>query len=196
MQKLKICGIRTEESYKICVDSGIDYIGLNFCNKSHRKIKKNGFLSNLDRKNTKLVGVFMQNSINEILEITNIYKLDIIQVYDTNLISNLKKKLQGDNDIWLSMHCFDKLIDNVNLILFDNKNPGTGLKLDINKTKTICDKINTPFGIAGGINAHNILEFKTNFPNATVLDLASGVEKNKEFFKTKFNKIIKLFYGK
>lgn len=79
----------------------------------------------------------------------------------------------------------EKLVDLVDLFLFDASNPGAGKTIsDFSKLEQaidFCRENKKKFGIAGGINTENISKFREQFPDAELLDTASGVEKDREF---------------
>ncbi|WP_028392996.1 phosphoribosylanthranilate isomerase [Bacillus cihuensis] len=81
---VKICGLSTLEAAQTAIDSGADYLGFIFA-ESKRKvtpIKAREIISNL-KGNAKKVGVFVNESVEEISRIAEYAGLDIIQLHGT-----------------------------------------------------------------------------------------------------------------
>ena len=193
--KLLICGIKYIKDLQVCINAGVDYIELNFYNKSKRCCKNGDILNlinDIDLKNSKLVALFYQNTIEEIDEALKLYKINIIKLYDYNLIEKYYNKyttilgISGYNEDVKKAKC-DKILIDASL--------GAGFVMDYDNLTKIISKINKPFGIAGGINESNIVSFKNKYPNADFLDLASGVEENGLFSEDKLYNLVKLFNG-
>ena len=86
MTKIKICGIKTLKDALTAIDSGADYLGFNFYPKSVRFIEKTAcaeFTSILKREHPqiKLVGVFVNSSVEEIKDILQTCHLDLAQLH-------------------------------------------------------------------------------------------------------------------
>ena len=86
MIKIKICGIKTLSDALAAIDSGADYLGFNFYPKSIRFIKKDAcaeIASVLKREHPhiKLVGVFVNSSVEEIKDILQTCHLDLAQLH-------------------------------------------------------------------------------------------------------------------
>ena len=93
--KIKVCGLSNTEEVKTCVQHGANYCGfiLNYP-KSHRFIQfeKAKELTNIEKKNTKYVGVLV-NPKNEELEKFSKLNIDYFQIYgnyNEKLISDIK----------------------------------------------------------------------------------------------------------
>ena len=186
--KLKICGIKNVSDLEYCINKGIDYIGINFYPKSTRYCKNGdilNYLSSFKLKNTKLVALFVNNSVSEINQILNQYPFTIIQFCGQNLLPAYKSKYE----IWMSVNTnnYKQYLD-CNKFLFDNSH-GSGILFD-----QIIPNINKPFGIAGGINPQNIKNIKHKYQNAEFLDIASGTEENGVFSNFKIDQLISEMY--
>ena len=86
MTKIKICGIKTLNDALAAIDSGADYLGFNFYPKSVRFIEKSAcaeITSVLKREHSqiKLVGVFVNSSVDEIKDILQTCHLDLAQLH-------------------------------------------------------------------------------------------------------------------
>jgi len=82
MIKVKICGITNLEDAQMASKSGADAIGFIFSKKSPRYIKKDvakKIISELDPFLIK-VGVFLDQTKEEVLDIAQSLKLDILQL--------------------------------------------------------------------------------------------------------------------
>jgi phosphoribosylanthranilate isomerase len=86
MTIIKICGIKTLKDALAAIDSGTDYLGFNFYSKSVRFIEKSPcaeITSVLKREHPqiKLVGVFVNSSVDEIKDILQTCHLDLAQLH-------------------------------------------------------------------------------------------------------------------
>ena len=86
MTIVKICGIKTLKDAQAAIDAGADYLGFNFYPKSVRFIEKTAcaeITSVLKREhpNIKLVGVFVNSSVEEIKDILQTCHLDLAQLH-------------------------------------------------------------------------------------------------------------------
>ncbi len=86
MTKIKICGIKTLKDALAAIEAGADYLGFNFYPKSVRFIEKSAcaeITSVLKREHPqiKLVGVFVNSSVEEIKDILQTCHLDLAQLH-------------------------------------------------------------------------------------------------------------------
>ena len=86
MTKIKICGIKTLPDALAAIDAGADYLGFNFYPKSVRFIEKETCaeitsILKIEHPNIKLVGVFVNSSVDEIKDIMQICSLDLDQLH-------------------------------------------------------------------------------------------------------------------
>ncbi|MDR3593614.1 phosphoribosylanthranilate isomerase [Clostridium sp.] len=204
MIKIKICGITNEKEIEYLNILKPEYIGFVFA-KSKRQV--NGKIAkelsnNLD-KEIKTVGVFKDNSIDEILEVMKEVQLDIIQLHgkeDENYINYLNENLKKSTKIWKALSIKDienvknytsnnysetnRLIDN---FLIDGDNPGSGETYSLENISKYFDEYyklinlensNTNennFFLAGGITPENVIE-RIIKANPIGIDVSSGVE--------------------
>lgn len=200
MIKIKICGITNEKEIEYLNILKPDYVGFLFT-KSKRQIDVNKakILINLLNKDIKTVGVFKDNSINEILKVIKDINLDVIQLHgeeNENYISSLKCSFNKEIKIWkaLSINNIeqienynlknnnreDKLVDN---FLIDGSNPGSGETFSLEKIKDYFGKQSLKntnnkknnFILAGGLSPENIVE-RIKKANPIGIDVSSGVE--------------------
>ena len=81
MTKIKICGIKTLTDALAAIDAGADYLGFNFYPKSPRFIEKNACaeitsILKTEHLQIKLVGVFVNASVEEVKDILDTCSLD------------------------------------------------------------------------------------------------------------------------
>lgn len=86
MTIIKICGIKTLPDALTAIEAGADYLGFNFYPKSVRFIEKSTcaeIISVLKREHpqVKLVGVFVNSSVEEIKDILQTCNLDLAQLH-------------------------------------------------------------------------------------------------------------------
>lgn len=189
MVKVKICGITNKDEIEYLNILKPSYAGFVFTkSKRHVNIGEANYLIRLLDKSIKTVGVFKDNSIDEILEALMFVPFNIIQLHgkeDIKFIKELKERT-NNVEIWKALSINDKkIIDEffihnstslVDMFLIDGDNPGSGETYPIEKLKEILNKYdNIEFFLAGGINSENvkdkILEIKP-----FGVDVSSGVE--------------------
>lgn len=205
MIQVKICGITNKKEIEYLNILKPEYIGFVFT-KSKRQISgeaANELCLNLNRE-IKKVGVFRDNSIEEILAVLDKVNLDAIQLHGSEneeFITLLKKGINKSIKIWKAISIKDgeilkkyiagnkkddegdKLIDN---ILIDGENPGSGETFSLKNigeyfkdNDEIANGGNSikqyNFFLAGGITEENVLD-RIADANPIGIDLSSGVE--------------------
>lgn len=178
---IKICGITKLLEIDYLNELKPDYIGFVFA-KSKRQIsgREACILKEKLSKDIKTVGVFLNNTEEEILKVLDDVELDVIQLHgdeDNKFIDSLRKKIKCD--IWkavaiLSEEDMKKALEyNVDTLVLDGSNPGSGVVFDwtaLNKLDA-----NKRIFLAGGINEENVLDgIKKVNPDG--IDTSSGVE--------------------
>ena len=178
---IKICGITKPKEIEFINELHPDYIGFVFA-KSKRKVtgKEASTLAKTLDKSIKTVGVFRNNSIEEIEEVLKFIDLDVVQLHgseDEELIKELKSK--GNFKVWKAISIgedFDssKSLDySVDAFLLDGSAPGSGKRFKWDLVDK--SKFNKKFILAGGINEDNVEEGIKLF-NPDGVDVSSGVE--------------------
>ena len=181
--KVKICGITNLLDAKNCEMLGVDMIGFIFYKKSSRYINLDSSLKIISKLNNKIkkVGVFVDEDIEVINDMSHILKLNYIQLHgdeDNEYIKKIKtptiKALNG-NDINLDSKIkeFSKpefiLLDNINK---DSKG-GSGEKFDWKNILNLDNK--EKLILSGGLNEKNIINaMKTGIK---FFDFCSATEK-------------------
>ncbi len=156
MIEIKICGITNKEEIEYLNILKPEYIGFVFT-KSKRQVtaeQAHELSLKLDKK-IKIVGVFKDNSIDDILDVIKEIPLDIVQLHgkeDEKFILLLKKSINKSIKIWKAIsindvesikkyigsnkhlacneNSGDNLIDN---FLIDGDNPGSGEAYSLEK---------------------------------------------------------------
>ena len=207
--KIKICGIKNIKTLECCIENKVDFFGMIFYKKSPRSIKiqeAQNLINYIQNKSIFSVGVFVNEPINQILQVIKKLKIDYVQLHGEEncaYINELKKetsiKIIKNIPIKYSEDFLNtKKYSNVDMFLFDYKPSKDELPGGNAKTFSwdlISDiKIDKPWFLSGGINIHNINEIK-NYTIPYGIDISSGVE-DKPGFKNN-NKITSLlkFYG-
>lgn len=193
MVKVKICGLRRIDDIEFINKLRPDYAGFVFA-ESKRQVDINlayKLISKLD-KNIKTVGVFVNESIDKVLNTAMTLKLNILQFHGDETMDYIKHF--KDFIVWkaIRVKCksdIEKInqydVDAVLLDSFTTGNyGGTGRRFDWDILREF--KINIPVILAGGLNASNIEDaIKKVKPYA--VDVSSGVETegHKDFNKIK-----------
>lgn len=185
MTKVKICGITNYEDAIGAVNLGADYLGFNFYKHSPRHIEKLKAKEIIEKlpKGVKKVGIFVNENISKIKEITSFCKLDMIQLsgdenpaFILNLRKALKKKIiksiriKNKDDVDISKDY------NADYIMLDSFKEGfyggTGKTISSILINGISKK---NLFLAGGLNASNVnLAVQKIHPHA--VDACSGIE--------------------
>ena len=174
MTKVKICGLSTPEAVATADEAGADYIGFVFA-KSKRQVslEEAHELAKGVTGRTKIVGVFVSPSLEELEEAIGQVPLDIVQIhgtFDEALIPKISvpviRAIQiSDSD--------SQVKSQADYLLFDAPIAGSGQTFD---WQLLADKqIEQEYFIAGGLTVDNVAEAKETF-QPYALDVSSGVE--------------------
>ena len=174
MTKVKICGLSTAEAVETAVLAGADYIGFVFA-KSKRQVslEQANELARLVTGKTKIVGVFVSPSLEELEQAIAQVPLDIVQIhgmFDEALIPKISvpviRAIQlSDGEAQVSSQA--------DYLLFDAPVAGSGQTFDWDLLKD--QKIQQNFFIAGGLTVDNVHQARETF-QPYALDVSSGVE--------------------
>ena len=183
--EVKICGLSNAESVERCVELGADYCGfiLNYP-KSHRFIQldKAKELTNIEKKNTKYVGVLVNPKIEELEKFSKL-NIDYFQIYgkfNEEFYYNIKKRfnkklilaiqVKNEKDVF-NYKQLEKVAD---IILWDSSGFELSLKWNFDWIKPI--QSNVAKMIAGNINVDTL---KKIFNYADIVDVSGALETNK-----------------
>ena len=174
MTKVKICGLSTAEAVETAIQAGADYIGFVFA-KSKRQIslEQAHELARLVTGPTKIVGVFVSPSLEELEQAIAQVPLDIVQIhgtFDEALIPKISVPVI--RAIQLSAQ-ESQVSSQADYLLFDAPVAGSGQTFDWDLLKD--QKIQQDFFIAGGLTVDNVHQARETF-QPYALDVSSGVE--------------------
>ena len=174
MTKVKICGLSTVEAVETAVLAGADYIGFVFAeSKRQVSLEQAHELAKLVTGKTKIVGVFVSPSLEDLEQAIGQVPLDIVQIhgmFDETLISKISvpviRAIQlSDQEA--------KVTSPADFLLFDAPVAGSGRTFDWDLLKD--QKIQQDFFIAGGLTVDNVRQARETL-QPYALDVSSGVE--------------------
>lgn len=208
--KVKMCGISKVETIPAVVEAKPDYMGLVFApSKRQVTVEQAKILieelhkqciNHYDTKVVKTVGVFVNETLDNLVRIADTANLDAVQLHgdeDEAFIQSLKERTNVE--VWKAIQIrtaadTEKWIDSsADMLLFDayhkDERGGTGEVFDWSSL----DAFERPFMLAGGIDSTNVARaIRTVRPYG--IDTSSGIETNgvKDDEKiTAFTKIVK-----
>ena len=195
--KIKVCGMRDKENIESLIALKPNFMGFIFYNKSKRLVTD--FPKVKIPSTIKKVGVFVNETIEEVLNFVEKYQLDCIQLHGDESPEYCKKLLNSHlersrkiNSDYVKLGIikafsvdenFDfnttKQYENCcNYFLFDTKGNdygGNGIKFNWEILQKY--KGNIPFLLSGGISAKDVNEIKKiNHPQLIGVDVNSGFE--------------------
>ena len=197
--KVKMCGISKVETIPAVVDAKPDYMGLVFAS-SKRQVtveqaktlaeelhkqyaaRYNSGADQSDTDEIKTVGVFVNETLDNLVAIANEVNLDVVQLHgdeDETFIQSLKECTNVE--VWKAVQIrsaadAEKWIDSsADMLLFDayhkDERGGTGEVFDWSSL----DEFERPFMLAGGIDSTNVARaIRTVRPYG--IDISSGIE--------------------
>ena len=195
--KVKICGITNYDDATVAIDLGADLLGFNFYPKSPRYVTKERAEEIISQLPAFIdtAGVFVNASIDEIHETSDVCSLDWVQLHGDEdpefcrslLSHNVKTmkaiRVKDQTDIERADQFFT---DAILLDAFDpDKYGGTGLTLDWNVIGHMAKRV----FLAGGVNPDNAA--KAMKLGVYGIDVCSGIEA--EPGKKGHNKMKRLF---
>lgn len=179
---IKICGITLLETASQAKECGADLIGFVFApSKRQITLKKAADICR-NIKGIGKVGVFVNSSLSEVINIANTCRLDFVQLHGSESpeycrqvgVPVIKAFRVDDNFAPDSADMF-----NAAYILCDSFVPGiqggSGISFDWQKAKSSLARLKTPVLIAGGLNPGNV-ETALTLLNPAGVDVSGGVE--------------------
>ena len=208
--KVKMCGISKVETIPAVVEAKPDYMGLVFApSKRQVTVEQAKILieelhkqciNHYDTKVVKTVGVFVNETLDNLVRIADTANLDAVQLHgdeDEAFIQSLKERTNVE--VWKAIQIrsaadVEKWIDSsADMLLFDayhkDERGGTGEVFDWSSL----DAFERPFMLAGGIDSTNVAR-AIRTVRSYGIDISSGIETNgvKDNEKiTAFTKIVK-----
>lgn len=184
--KLKVCGMRDPENILQVAELQPDYMGFIFYEKSKRYVGKEFKIPTQLSKNIRRVGVFVNESTENMLSLARLHKLDFIQLHGDEPVKQcweLKQEKFGVIKVFSIYEHFsfakvEPYKKEVDYFLFDTKSSlygGTGKTFDWNLLNGYDQEI--AFFLSGGLSAGNIQAARNSDSwNLHAFDLNSGVE--------------------
>ena len=192
--KVKMCGISKVETIPAVVEAKPDYMGLVFApSKRQVTVEQAKILieelhkqciNHYDTKVVKTVGVFVNETLDNLVRIADTANLDAVQLHgdeDEAFIQSLKERTNVE--VWKAVQIrraadAEAWIDSsADMLLFDayhkDERGGTGDVFDW----SCLDTFERPFMLAGGIDSTNVARaIRTVRPYG--IDISSGIETN------------------
>jgi phosphoribosylanthranilate isomerase len=184
MTIVKICGIKTLKNALAAIEAGADYLGFNFYPKSIRFIEKSTCAEitsvlKPEHPHIKLVGVFVNSSVDEIKDILQTCKLDLAQLHGdetpetfSQLVPHAFRAFRGipeSNAGYERNEVPAMLIDAAVKGVYG----GSGVTADWTAAAELAKKY--PLLLAGGLTPENVADAVRQVQPWGV-DVASGVE--------------------
>ncbi|MBI2436166.1 MAG: phosphoribosylanthranilate isomerase [Candidatus Magasanikbacteria bacterium] len=182
--KIKICGITNIEDARQIALLGVVYLGfiidvpLSPRSNTIDTASKIIFELKKEFSKIKVVGVFVNKSIEDILVAVDLCKFDVLQLHGDETLEYCQKLKQHTNlEIWKAViikniedvEYAQTYVTKVDKILYDS-GKGSGTQIDFELLKNVDVDI-----LAGGLGVENILDaIKTVNPG--IVDVNSGVE--------------------
>ena len=214
--KLKVCGLTKMDQIQELISLNVDFLGFIFYEKSPRFVLNHLSLVEISEINHQgKVGVFVNETVEKILEISEKSNLNFIQLHgdeDEEFIKRLRQSLSKNIKIIKVIRIgndFEKFKNEISKIsnlksqisnlLFDTDSKafgGTGKTFDWQILNEI--EIPIPYFLSGGISLENIHQLSTINQQPLALDINSKFETepgSKDLEKIKnFTQIVKKIY--
>ncbi|MEC3841462.1 phosphoribosylanthranilate isomerase [Bacillus amyloliquefaciens] len=190
--EIKYCGIRSKRDYELAAASEADYLGFIFAASKRKvtpyEVRKWKQEIRTDKKH---VGVFVNETIENIAQIASELSLDVIQLHgDESPEDALRLRPLVRSEIWKALHHgegtlrqMDQFAPAVDGYVIDSSvkgmRGGTGIAFSWTRVplyRKRAQNENKRCFIAGGVNPETITDLLKSGPCG--IDLASGIEKN------------------
>ena len=193
--KVKVCGLNKKQNILDVIAAGADLIGLIFFDKSPRSVEKGDVDKSFIRElSIKKVGVFVNATEDQVVEIALNYQLDFLQLHgdeSPQLCKNLKERgykiLKAVSVFTESdLNQISDYEDKIDYFLFDTKGKnrgGNGVKFDWDILRNY--SLKTPFLLSGGISLED-----ASAVSSLDLHKLEGVDINSGFESSPGNKKI------
>lgn len=180
--QVKICGIRSLMAAQTAIYAGAKFLGFNFVPRSKRRISPEFAKQIITqiKNQVQIVGVFQNQSIDEVNKVVGFLDLDYIQLHGEETqgyIDELEKPviktlaLEADFDLNKAVGNIKKY--KVPYFLVDRVKQGKGKMLNMEKLNLLCRSYK--IFIAGGLTPLNIVDVVRSAEPFGV-DVASGIE--------------------
>ena len=184
MTKIKICGIKTLPDALAAIEAGTDYLGFNFYPKSARFIQKDacGQITSIlkhEHPHIKLVGVFVNSTVEEVQNILETCSLDLAQLHGDETPEMLRQlepqAIKAFRGVPENIEAYARSEIPACLIDASVKGAygGTGITADWSAAAELAKRY--LLLLAGGLNPDNVAEAVQQV-HPWGVDVASGVE--------------------
>lgn len=187
MIKTKICGITNLDDAQQAADNGADAIGFNFYKGSKRYIAPSDAAAIVEKVTMRVekIGVFVNASVEEIVEIEDTAQLDTVQLHGDETPEFIESlRLESDATIIKAVrigqgfeprNVLKYKADAILLDAFsDVERGGTGMTIDRTVARQVAELVDRVY-LAGGLTPENVAEAIREVRPFAV-DVASGVE--------------------
>ena len=196
MTNIKICGLTTPGDIEAVNEAWPDYIGFVFApSKRQVSFAQAAALKARLAPGIQAVGVFVNESAEQILALTKAGIIDVIQLHgdETNdMILDLKNQTKVPVIRAVRVQSTDDILHSLSIpsdyLLFDTYKKGTYGGSGHTFDWSCIPKINRPYFLAGGLNLGNITQAART--PACCLDISSGVETDGRKDPVKIKQII------
>ncbi|QIG88949.1 phosphoribosylanthranilate isomerase [Chryseobacterium sp. POL2] len=192
--QLKVCGLTKLDQIQELIDLKVDFLGFIFYEKSPRYVLNHLSLKQISEINHQgKVGVFVNESIENIVDISDKTQLNFIQLHGDEteeFIFELRKKLEKNidiikvirigqdfTDLKKKIEKISNLKSQISNLLFDTDSKafgGTGKSFDWQILNEL--KIPIPYFLSGGISNENTQQLSTINQQPFALDINSKFE--------------------
>lgn len=187
---IKICGVTLADDAAAVASAGVDFIGLNFWPKSKRYLAPDRapMIAGIARSMgaAKLVGVFVDASVDEIMAVAGRVELDIIQLHGDEDVEHVRRIQQAAfRPVWKAIPVavardIERLdgwpADAVLLDAASSARGGTGTLISPQLAREARERHpRVNMVLAGGLDPHNVAD-AIAYVQPWAVDVASGVE--------------------
>ncbi len=171
---IKVCGLTRLDDGAMCLEAGVDYLGLIFASSPRRAPEGLGRL--FAQLGASTVGVFRGRSDDDIVRIVEDEEIRIVQLHDPSSPALRDHLERGGVEVWRAVHAADWRtadLQGARRLLLDGPAPGSGQLADW--SGFVPDEVDRPFLIAGGLTPDNVAAM-IDLLHPHGVDVASGVE--------------------
>ncbi|WP_163529252.1 phosphoribosylanthranilate isomerase [Halobacillus ihumii] len=203
---VKLCGNRSLRDVQKTASSSATHLGFIFVNSTKRYVRPEqvGKWIRKVRPQQKLVGVFVEPSMEQLDEVLAFTPLDVIQLHGNETVSDiLKIKESFDLPVWKVIHHQENALEQMELFkgvvdgyVIDSKVAGayggTGVRFDWDAIESYLETANAQNVsclIAGGINPDNIGQLMEKQLDG--IDVSSGIETDEQKDINKIQAVMK-----
>jgi phosphoribosylanthranilate isomerase len=199
-QRVKICGISDAATARVAVEAGADYIGIVFYPGSHRYVEParareiaDAARSAADGRGVNVVGLFVNEPLEDVLAVREMAQLDIIQLSGNETTSYMAALAERDVPYTGTVRAggsessdaearFNEIVAlEPHAIMLDTHVPGmwggSGVVGDWELARDLARRY--PLLLAGGLDLANV-KAAVREVQPYVIDVSTGVESNKQ----------------